>query len=75
VLVALAEQSLQQGTALGWDVSQMRAVPVDAQWLARWQQRSLQRGQPSHILGWQGGDQGCTLQPPDYQRLAAPPSG
>jgi len=73
VLVALAEQSLQHGVALGWDPHQMQAVPVKGRWMAAWRHRSLQRGQPAHILGWQGGEQGCTLQPPDYQRLAGPP--
>jgi predicted dehydrogenase len=73
VLVALAEQSLQHGVALGWDPHQMQAVPVEGRWMAALRHRSLQRGQPAHILGWQGGEQGCTLQPPDYQRLAGPP--
>ncbi|MCS7022387.1 MAG: Gfo/Idh/MocA family oxidoreductase [Gemmataceae bacterium] len=73
VLLALAEQSLEQGLALGWDAQQQRAVSADAHWLARWRQRSHHGGKPAHILGWSGAEQGCTLQPPDYQKLANRP--
>lgn len=74
VTVSLAEQSLERGTALGWDLERQCTVPIDSHWLERWRQRSRQRGRPSHILGWNGGDHGCTLEPPDYQYLARPSS-
>lgn len=64
--------SYRTGQALFWDKDRRRPVPADPSWAARWERRSRERGQPNQIIGWQGGNAGSTLEPPDYQRLAGP---
>ena len=64
--------SYRQGQALFWDAERRRPVPADESWAARWEQRSEQRGRPNQIIGWNGGDRGSTLEPPEYQRLEGP---
>jgi predicted dehydrogenase len=68
--VAMGVQSYRQGKVLFWDKEERKVKEADASWAARWEARSKKRGKPSHIIGWQGGDKGSTLQPPDYMKLA-----
>ncbi len=70
--VAMGVLSYRQGQALFWDAEQRHPVPADASWAARWEQRSENRGQPNQIIGWNGGNRGSTLEPPEYQRLEGP---
>jgi hypothetical protein len=70
--VAMGAQSYRQGQVLFWDRSTRRAVQADSGWSRRWEERSHQRGRPSQIIGWQGGERGSTLEPPEYQRLEGP---
>jgi hypothetical protein len=65
-------QSYRQGEVLFWDKEGRKPVPADASWATRWEQRSKRRGQPSQIIGWQGGNAGSTLEPPAYMALAGP---
>jgi hypothetical protein len=44
-------------------------------WAQRWEQRSEQRGKPSQIIGWNAGDTGSLLTPPEYMKLAGPWTG
>jgi predicted dehydrogenase len=64
--------SYRQGRVLFWDKEQRKTKEADASWARNWEQRSHQRGKPSHILGWEGGDKGSTLTPPAYQKLEGP---
>jgi hypothetical protein len=64
--------SYRQGRVLFWDDKQRKAKDADASWAARWEKRSKQRGKPSHVHGWEGGDKGSTVHAPDYQKLAGP---
>ena len=64
--------SYRQGRVLFWDKEQRKPKEADASWARNWEQRSHQRGKPSHILGWEGGDKGSTLTPPAYQKLEGP---
>jgi predicted dehydrogenase len=70
--VMMGVQSYRQGQALFWDREHRRPVPADASWARRWEQRSHDRGQPNQIIGWDGGDSGSVVQPPEYQRLGGP---
>jgi predicted dehydrogenase len=70
--VAMGVQSYRTGQTLFWDREHRRPVPADASWAAKWERRSHERGRPSQIIGWTGGDRGSTLQPPAYQRLEGP---
>lgn len=70
--VALGVQSYRQGVVLHWDRERRQSKSGDETWAARWQKRSQQRGAPNNIQGWQGGDKGCSLEPPDYMDLAGP---
>ena len=65
-------QSYRQGQVLIWDKEARRPTQADASWAARWEERSQERGKPSQILGWKGGNAGSTLEPPDYMALAGP---
>src|SRR5262249_21288830 len=68
--VALGVKSYREGKALFWDRSQRKATEADAGWAAQWETRSKKRGKPNQIIGWQGGDKGSMLTPPDYMKLA-----
>jgi predicted dehydrogenase len=70
--VALGVQSYRQGQVLYWDKERRRATPADPSWAQRWERRSHERGTPSQVAGWQGGNRGSRLVPPDYQRLEGP---
>jgi predicted dehydrogenase len=64
--------SYRQGQVLFWDKERRRPTTADASWAQRWERRSHERGTPNQIIGWQGGNRGSTLEPPDYQNLAGP---
>jgi hypothetical protein len=34
-------------------------------------ERNKEHGKPNQIIGWQGGDSGSIVQPPEYQKLAS----
>jgi predicted dehydrogenase len=70
--VAMGVQSYRDGKVLFWDKEQRQTKEADATWAKRWEERSKKRGKPNQIAGWQGGDQGSTLTPPDYQKLEGP---
>ena len=70
--VAIGVQSYRTGKILFWDKEARRVREADNTWATRWERRSKDRGQPSQIIGWQGGTRGSTLEPPDYQKLAGP---
>ena len=70
--VAMGVKSYREGKALFWDKEHRKVTDADPGWAQRWEARSKKRGQPSHIMGWQGGATGSTLQPPDYMKLAGP---
>jgi hypothetical protein len=67
--------SYRFGKALFWDKEQRKTTDADASWATRWEDRSEKRGEPSQILGWQGGDKGSKLNPPEYQKLEGPWTG
>ncbi len=58
-VVALAQQSYRDGRAYFWDHERRQAVPADATWAAKWEQRSRSRS-AKH------------LQPPEYMHLEGP---
>ncbi len=64
--------SYRQGQVLFWDRERRRPVRADDTWATRWERRSHERGHPSQVPGWAGGNSGSTLVPPDYQRLEGP---
>jgi predicted dehydrogenase len=70
--VNMGVQSYRQGKALFWDKEARKPVEADASWAAMWEKRSKERGKPNHIMGWDGGDKGSTLSPPEYMKLAGP---
>jgi predicted dehydrogenase len=61
--------SYRHGKVLFWDGEHRTTTDVDSGWARNWEKRSKERGKPSHIIGWEGGDKGSTLQPPAYQKL------
>ncbi len=67
--VALGVQSYRQGQVLYWNKEARTATQADPTWAQRWERRSHERGRPNQIAGWQGGNRGSTLTPPDYQSL------
>lgn len=70
--VAMGAQSYRTGKGLFWDASERKPVEADASWASRLEARSKNRGKPSQIIGWQGGDAGSIVVPPDYQKLEGP---
>ena len=70
--VNMGVQSYRFGKVLFWDKEQRKTKEADASWAAHLEARSKKRGKPNQIIGWQGGDHGSTLTPPDYQKLQGP---
>jgi predicted dehydrogenase len=64
--------SYREGRALFWDKDGRKPVNADASWADAWEKRSEERGKPNHIIGWEGGDKGSTLNPPKYMEMAGP---
>ena len=64
--------SYRNGKVLFWDKEQRKPAEADASWAARWEGRSKKDGKPNQIIGWEGGDSGSTVTPPEYQKLAGP---
>ena len=54
--------SYRHGKVLFWDSEHRKTTDVDPGWARNWEKRSKERSTPSHILGWEGGDKGSTLQ-------------
>jgi len=68
--VNMGVQSYRNGNVLYWDKEQRKPAVADASWAERWEKRSKEHGKPNQIIGWQGGDSGSIVQPPEYQKLA-----
>jgi hypothetical protein len=67
--VNMGVQSYRQGKVLFWDEKNRKATEADGSWARNLEARSKKRGKPHHIIGWQGGDSGSVLKPPEYQSL------
>lgn len=70
--VTMGVQSYREGKALFWDKEKRTPTQADDSWAKRWEARSKKRGKPNNIQDWKGGETGCTLTPPDYQKLEGP---
>jgi len=70
--VAMGSQSYRNGKVYFWDKSKRKHVEADGSWATKLEARSKKRDKPSQIIGWQGGDKGSTITPPDYQKLEGP---
>ncbi len=70
--VNMGVQSYRKGQVLFWDKSGRKTQLADASWAEQWEARSKKRGKPNNIIGWNGGNAGCTVVPPEYQKLEGP---
>lgn len=70
--VNMGVQSYRGGKVLFWDNEHRKPVPANDTWASRWEQRSKRHGKPNQIAGWNGGDSGSVVAPPEYQKLAGP---
>jgi len=70
--VNMGVQSYRHGKVYFWDKSKRINVEADGSWAAKLEARSKKRDKPSEVRGWQAGDEGSTLTPPDYQKLGGP---
>ena len=70
--VNMGVQSYRQGKVFFWDKSKRAPTEADSSWATKLEARSKKRDKPSQIQGWEGGDSGSTLVPPDYQKLEGP---
>lgn len=67
--VNLGVQSYREGKAFFFDKETGQVKNADSSWAARWEERSKLRGKPNQVMGWNAGDTGSLLNPPDYQKL------
>src|SRR4029079_6413777 len=70
--VNMGWRAYRTGQTLFWAKERRRPMPSDASWATRWERRSKDRGQPSQIIGWNGGNRGSTLRPPHNPRPPGP---
>ncbi|TWT86747.1 Glucose--fructose oxidoreductase precursor [Pseudobythopirellula maris] len=68
-VVKLGSMSYRTGKVYHFDSESMTYGEADSSWAERWEQRSKNRGDASHVAGWTGGDKGSKLLPPEYQSL------
>lgn len=71
-IVNMGVISYREGRALFFDKEARKVTNADGSWAKKWEQRSIEGGKPSHILGWHAGEEGSLLQPPAWQKLAGP---
>ena len=67
--VYLGVMSYRNGLVYFWDKNERKPAPADASWAKHWEQRSKERGKPNQIIGWEAGETGSLLHPPEYQKL------
>ncbi len=70
-LVNLAVRSYREGKVFHVD-RDGQVSDGDSSWAARWETMSKDRAKPHHVPGWNAGDAGSVLHPPEYQKLAGP---
>jgi len=70
--VAMGVESYRTGKGLFWDKSARKPIDADSSWATKLEARSKQGGKPSQIIGWQGGESGSVVVPPDYMKLGGP---
>jgi hypothetical protein len=72
VIVKLGSESYRQGKAFHFDRETMTVKDADPSWAKRWEKMSQAGAGPRHLPGWNAGDTGSKLYPPEYQKLAGP---
>jgi predicted dehydrogenase len=70
-IVDLAVRSYREGKVFHLD-REGQVSDGDGSWARQWEQMSNSRDKPHHVPGWDGGDAGSVLYPPEYQKLAGP---
>ena len=70
-LVNLAVRSYREGKVFHLD-RDGNVGDGNPSWAERWERMSKAQAEPRHVPGWQAGDRGSVLHPPEYQRLAGP---
>jgi len=70
-LVNLAVRSYREGRVFHVD-RDANITDGDSSWAEGWEQMSATKAKPRHVPGWNAGDTGSVLHPPDYQKLAGP---
>src|SRR5262249_4404563 len=63
-------QPYRDGLPLFWNRQPRKPVPADSTGAKRWEDRGRGHGKPNQIIGWQAGETGSLLRPPEYQKLA-----
>lgn len=71
-LINMGVISYREGRVLFFDKENRKPVNANASWAQKWEKRSHERGECSHIQGWKAGDKGSVLIPAEYQKLAGP---
>jgi predicted dehydrogenase len=70
-IVEMAVRSYREGRVLQMDRNGLVA-DGDESWARSWEQMSDAHARPRHVPGWNAGDAGSLLTPPEYQKLAGP---
>ena len=67
--VNLGVDSYRSGKAYFFDKENGQVSEADESWAKKWEKVSHNRGKPNHVMGWEAGDEGSLLFPPEYQKL------
>ncbi len=70
-LVNLAVRSYREGKVFHLD-RDGNVGDGNPSWAERWERMSKAKAEARHVPGWQAGDRGSVLHPPEYQQLAGP---
>ncbi|TWT36271.1 4-carboxy-2-hydroxymuconate-6-semialdehyde dehydrogenase [Posidoniimonas corsicana] len=71
-IVKLGSRSYREGKVYHFDQDSMSFSDGNPSWAEKWEARSAERGEPSHVAGWEAGDRGSKLFPRPYQKLEGP---
>ena len=72
VTVVLAAMSYRNGKVYHFDAASGSYTDGNPGWAKKWEAMSKARAKPNHVPGWQAGDTGSTIRPPEYQSLGGP---
>ncbi|TWT67707.1 4-carboxy-2-hydroxymuconate-6-semialdehyde dehydrogenase [Posidoniimonas polymericola] len=73
-IVKLGSRSYREGKVFHFDQESMTFSDGNSSWAQKWEERSADRGECSHVAGWaaEPADRGSKLFPRPYQKLEGP---
>ena len=72
VTINLGARSYREGKVFFVDPATRRISTDDPGWSKKWESMSRNRSKPNHLPGWEAGDTGSLIVPPEQMKIAGP---